>query len=76
LPHGRYEVRSSSGELRVVGAFNAASAPGRSSSERRRLASRISADDDVRSGTLATWYEARHALRARTTRRVVAARFS
>jgi len=61
LPHGRYELRSSSGELRVAGAFNRGKRTGSFifwDDAGSRIA-HIPYDDDVRSGTLATWYEAR-----------------
>jgi hypothetical protein len=60
-PHGRYELRSSSGELRVAGAFNRGKRTGSFilwNDAGSRIA-HIPYDDDVRSGTLATWYEAR-----------------
>ena len=58
-PHGPYELRSDGGGLRVAGAFN----HGRRtssfifwSSTGARVA-HIPYDDDVRNGTLASWYE-------------------
>jgi len=60
-PHGRYELRTGDGALRVAGAFN----HGRRTSsfifwstKGVRIA-HIPYDDDVRNGTLATWYETR-----------------
>lgn len=63
VPHGRYELRSSSGTLRVAGAFNRGKRTGSFifwDGSGARIA-HIPYDDDVRSGTLATWYEARAA---------------
>ena len=58
-PHGAYELRSASGELRVAGAFNRGK---RTSSflfwsgKGVRIA-HIPFDEDERSGTLSLWYE-------------------
>jgi hypothetical protein len=62
-PHGRYELRTGSGELRVAGAFNHGRRTGSFifwMASGSRVA-HIPYDDDVRNGTLATWYEARAA---------------
>jgi hypothetical protein len=63
VPHGRYELRSGSGTLRVAGAFNRGKRTGSFifwDGSGARIA-HIPYDDDMRSGTLATWYEARAA---------------
>ena len=60
-PHGRYELRTGSGELRVAGAFNHGRRTGSFifwMASGSRVA-HIPYDDDVRNGTLATWYETR-----------------
>ena len=60
-PHGRYELRTGSGSLRVAGAFNLGRRTGSFifwSSQGARIA-HIPYDDDARNGTLATWYETR-----------------
>ena len=65
LPHGRYELRSSSGELRVAGAFNRGKRTGSFifwDDAGSRIA-HIPYDDDVRNGTLATWFKHGHAPR-------------
>ena len=60
-PHGRYELRSGNGTLRVVGAFNHGKRTGSfifwTVSGSR--AAHIPYDDDLRNGTLATWHETR-----------------
>jgi hypothetical protein len=69
-PHGRYELRAGNGELRVVGAFNHGKRTGSFifwTASGSRVA-HIPYDDDLRNGTLATWYEARTA-RAEPARR-------
>lgn len=57
-PHGRYELRTGDGELRVVGAFNHGRRTGSfifwTASGSR--AAHIPYDEDRRNGTLATWY--------------------
>jgi hypothetical protein len=61
LPHGRYELRTGNGELRVAGAFNHGRRTGSFIfwlASGSRIA-HIPYDDDVRNGTLATWYESR-----------------
>jgi hypothetical protein len=62
-PHGRYELRSANGTLRVTGAFNHGKRTGSFifwSASGARVA-HIPYDEDVRNGTLATWYEPRDA---------------
>ena len=59
-PHGAYELRSPSGQLRVVGAYNRGKRAGSFlfwSSAGARVA-QLPYDEDVRSGTLAAWYVA------------------
>jgi len=59
--HGRYELRSGSGALRVAGAFNHGKRTGSFifwNGNGTRIA-HIPYDDDLRNGTLATWYEPR-----------------
>ena len=59
--HGRYELRSGSGALRVVGAFNYGKRTGSFifwDGKGTRIA-HIPYDEDLRNGTLATWYEPR-----------------
>jgi antitoxin component YwqK of YwqJK toxin-antitoxin module len=63
LPHGRYELRTTTGTLRVAGAFNHGKRTGSFifwSASGSRIA-HIPYDDDARNGTLATWYEAQGA---------------
>ena len=58
LPHGNYELRDAKGTLRVMGAFNRGKRTGSFifwSSEGVRIA-HLPFDDDVLSGTAATWY--------------------
>ena len=60
LPHGNYELRDTKGKLRALGAFNRGKRTGSFifwSSEGTRIA-HLPFDDDVLSGTLATWYSA------------------
>ena len=63
LPHGRYEVRTTAGALRVAGAFNHGKRTGSFIfwSESGSRIAHIPYDDDARNGTLASWYEARGA---------------
>ena len=59
VAQGRYELRTSSGTLRVVGAFNHGRRTGSFifwEPSGARVA-HIPYDDDARNGTLATWYE-------------------
>ncbi len=58
-PHGRYELRNGAGTLRVAGAFSYGKRTGSFifwTASGARIA-HIPYDDDVRNGTLATWYE-------------------
>ena len=58
LPQGRYELRTAGGQLRVAGAFNLGRRTGSFifwNDAGSRIA-HIPYDDDVRNGTLATWY--------------------
>jgi hypothetical protein len=58
LPHGNYELRDANGTLRAVGAFNRGKRTGSFifwSSEGGRIA-HLPFDEDLLSGTLATWY--------------------
>ena len=58
LPHGNYELRDTKGTLRVMGAFNRGKRTGSFifwSSDGVRIA-HLPFDDDVLSGTAATWY--------------------
>jgi hypothetical protein len=58
LPQGNYELRDAKGTLRVMGAFNRGKRTGSFifwSSEGVRIA-HLPFDDDVLSGTVATWY--------------------
>ena len=58
LAHGRYELRSADGNLRVVGAFNYGKRTGSFifwDASGSRVA-HIPYDDDARNGTLATWF--------------------
>lgn len=60
LAHGRYELRSADGRLRVAGAFNHGRRTGSFifwDASGSRVA-HIPYDDDVRNGTLATWFQA------------------
>ena len=60
-PQGRYELRDPSGNLRVAGAFNLGRRTGSFifwTATGARIA-HIPYDEDVRNGTLATWYETR-----------------
>lgn len=62
-PHGRYELRNGNGTLRVAGAFNLGKRTGSFifwTTDGARVA-HIPYDEDVRNGTLATWYEVRKA---------------
>ncbi len=57
-PHGAYELRTASGQVRVVGAFNRGKRTGSFlfwSSDGSRIA-QLPFDEDVLSGTLALWY--------------------
>ena len=61
LAHGRYELRSGGGNLRVAGAFNLGRRTGSFifwTDDGVRIA-HITYDDDARNGTLATWYATR-----------------
>jgi len=63
LAHGRYELRTASGSLRATGAFNHGRRTGSFifwDAAGARVA-HIPYDDDVRNGTLATWYPPRTA---------------
>jgi hypothetical protein len=58
LPQGNYELRDAKGTLRVMGAFNRGKRTGSFifwSSDGLRIA-HLPFDDDVLSGTVATWY--------------------
>jgi len=58
LPHGNYELRDAKGQLRALGAFNRGKRTGSFifwSSDGVRIA-HLPFDDDVLSGTVATWY--------------------
>jgi antitoxin component YwqK of YwqJK toxin-antitoxin module len=58
VPHGNYELRDANGNLRAIGAFNRGKRTGSFifwSSEGGRIA-HLPFDEDVLSGTLATWY--------------------
>lgn len=58
VPHGNYELRDANGQLRALGAFNRGRRTGSFifwSSDGTRIA-HLPFDDDVLSGTLATWY--------------------
>jgi hypothetical protein len=60
-PHGHYELRSGSATLRVAGAFNRGKRTGSFifwAASGARVA-HIPYDEDLRNGTLATWYEPR-----------------
>lgn len=59
-PHGRYELRDH-GKLRAVGAFNHGKRTGSFIfwTARGSRVAHIPYDDDLRNGTLATWYETR-----------------
>lgn len=60
-PHGRYELRTAAGNLRVAGAFNHGKRTGSFifwTSSGARIA-HIPYDDDSRNGTVATWYGTR-----------------
>lgn len=62
-PHGRYELRNGDGALRVAGAFNYGKRTGSFifwTAAGARVA-HIPYEEDVRNGTLATWYDVRRA---------------
>ena len=60
-PHGNYELRAGTGALRVAGAFNHGKRTGSFIfwTARGSRVAHIPYDDDLRNGTLATWYETR-----------------
>ena len=63
LPHGNYELRDAAGKLRALGAFNRGKRTGSFifwSSEGVRIA-HLPFEEDVLSGTLATWYAGKSA---------------
>jgi hypothetical protein len=57
---GRYELRTTAGSLRVAGAFNHGSRTGSFIfwSDGGNRVAHVPYDEDVRNGTLATWYDA------------------
>ena len=58
MPHGNYELRDAKGKLRALGAYNRGKRTGSFifwSSDGVRIA-HLPFDDDVLSGTMATWY--------------------
>src|SRR5678815_1478271 len=59
VAQGRYELRTSSGALRVTGAFNHGTRTGSFIfwEPSGALVAHIPYDEDARNGTLATWYE-------------------
>ena len=64
LPHGKYELRDGKGKLRALGAFNRGKRTGSFifwSSDGVRIA-HLPFDEDVLSGTLATWYSGKSRL--------------
>ena len=63
VPHGNYELRDANGNLRAIGAFNRGKRTGSFifwSSDGVRIA-HLPFDEDVLSGTLATWYTGKSA---------------